>query len=156
LVITDRYPGFVHHQLVELGYLKSAHGHAGESVAFNAQPRATGQILLGSSRQYGAVDARVEQGILRRMLHRAIEYMPGLAQLSAIRAWTGFRPSTPDNLPWIGRAPGSERVWVAAGHEGLGITTSLGTGRLIADLVMGREPAIPPEPYSLVRSCAHG
>jgi glycine/D-amino acid oxidase-like deaminating enzyme len=44
---------------------------------------------------------------------------------------------------------------VAAGHEGLGITTSLGTGRLIADLVMGREPQIPAAPYSLDRGGAH-
>ena len=53
LVITDRYPGYVRHQLVELGYLKSAHSVASDSVAFNVQPRKTGQILIGSSRQYG-------------------------------------------------------------------------------------------------------
>jgi len=53
LVITDRYPGFVRHQLVELGYLKSAHSVSGDSVAFNVQPRRTGQVLIGSSRQYG-------------------------------------------------------------------------------------------------------
>ncbi|HEX8812362.1 MAG TPA: FAD-dependent oxidoreductase, partial [Terracidiphilus sp.] len=45
LVITDRYPGYVRHQLVELGYLKSAHGSAVDSVAFNVQPRPTGQLL---------------------------------------------------------------------------------------------------------------
>ena len=54
LVITDRYPGFLRHQLVELGYLKSAHSVSSDSVAFNVQPRRTGQILIGSSRQYGA------------------------------------------------------------------------------------------------------
>ena len=53
LVITDRYPGFLRHQLVELGYLKSAHSVSSDSVAFNVQPRRTGQILIGSSRQYG-------------------------------------------------------------------------------------------------------
>ena len=42
LIITDRYPGFLRHQVVELGYLKSAHSMAGDSVAFNLQPRATG------------------------------------------------------------------------------------------------------------------
>src|SRR5207302_8674469 len=49
LVITDRYPGFVRHPIVELGYLKSAHGSERESVAFNVQPRKTGQLLHGSS-----------------------------------------------------------------------------------------------------------
>ena len=60
LAITDRYPGFVRHQLVELGYLKSAHGSADESVAFNVQPRATGQVLIGSSRQFGATHTAVD------------------------------------------------------------------------------------------------
>ena len=46
LLITDRYPGFVHHQLIELGYLKSAHSLQSDSVAFNVQPRKTGQISL--------------------------------------------------------------------------------------------------------------
>ena len=54
LVITDRYPNFLRHQVVELGYLKSAHSLTADSVAFNVQPRKTGQILIGSSRQYGA------------------------------------------------------------------------------------------------------
>src|SRR5581483_5321787 len=48
LVITDRYPGWVRHQLVELGYLKSAHSISTDSVAFNVQPRRTGQLLIGS------------------------------------------------------------------------------------------------------------
>ena len=51
LVITDRYPGFLRHQVIELGYLKSVHGLTPESVAFNVQPRRTGQLLIGSSRE---------------------------------------------------------------------------------------------------------
>jgi glycine/D-amino acid oxidase-like deaminating enzyme len=147
LAITDRYPGYVRHQLVELGYLKSAHSTTEDSVAFNVQPRRTGQVLIGSSRQYGAEDAAIEQPILGRMLRRAIEYMPGLASLSTIRTWTGFRAATPDKLPLIGPAPGSERLYLATGHEGLGITTSLATGRLLADQLLQRAPAIPIEPY---------
>src|SRR6476646_5374914 len=76
LVITDRYPGFLRQQLVELGYLKSAHSLTADSVAFNIQPRKTGQLLLGSSRQYGAEDAPCDPSILSRMLARAIEYLP--------------------------------------------------------------------------------
>jgi glycine/D-amino acid oxidase-like deaminating enzyme len=147
LAITDRYPGFVRRQLVELGYLKSAHGSASESVAFNVQPRATGQLLIGSSRQYGQTHSAVDTAILRRMLNRAVEYMPGLAQLSVLRTWTGFRAATEDNLPFIGSCPGREKVYLATGHEGLGITTSLGTARLLADLITGRQPAIDPKPY---------
>ena len=147
LVITDRYPEFAHHQLVELGYLKSAHGREAGSVAFNLQPRATGQMLLGSSRQFGARDDAVDREMLRKMTSRAFEYMPKLQELSALRIWTGSRPSTPDNLPYIGQSPTQKNTYIAAGHEGLGITTALGTAALITSLIVGRKPAIPIDPY---------
>jgi D-hydroxyproline dehydrogenase subunit beta len=147
LLITDRYPGFLRHQLVELGYLKSAHSVTGDSVAFNIQPRKTGQLLLGSSRQYGADDALCDPSILSRMLARAIEYLPALGKLSALRAWTGFRAATPDKLPLIGPQKENDRVYLATGHEGLGITTSLGTAKLLVDQIMNRSPAIPITPF---------
>ena len=152
LVITDRYAGFIHHQLVELGYLKSAHSLTSDSVAFNVQPRATGQILVGSSRQYGAEDNSVDSSIVRAMLTRASEYMPGLAKLVAVRSWTGFRAATPDKLPLIGPSVADEKLWLATGHEGLGITTSLATAKLLVDQLTGRRSPIPVEPYLPSRS----
>lgn len=147
LVITDRYPGFCHHQLVELGYLKSAHGSTSDSVAFNLQPRATGQMLVGSSRQYGAVDTAVDPPMVAKMLERALEYLPALAHLAVSRVWAGLRPASADKTPLIGPLPGTPEVLLAAGHEGLGITTSLATGRLIADAICQRGSAIAPDPY---------
>jgi D-hydroxyproline dehydrogenase subunit beta len=154
LVITDRYPGFVRHQLVELGYLKSAHAVTADSVAFNVQPRRTGQVLIGSSRQYGAEHKEVDHEILRRMLQRAKEYMPALAHTSAIRVWTGFRAATADKLPLIGRWPEDSTVYLATGHEGLGITTSLATARLLMDHMMSRKSAIASEAYLPLRAAS--
>ena len=154
LVITDRYPGFVRHQLVELGYLKSAHAVTADSVAFNVQPRRTGQVLIGSSRQYGAEHKEVDHDILRRMLQRAKEYMPNLAHTSAIRVWTGFRAATADKLPLIGRWPEDSTVYLATGHEGLGITTSLATARLLMDHMMSRKSAIASEAYLPLRAAS--
>ena len=147
LAITDRYPGHIRHQLVELGYLKSAHSFAAESVAFNVQPRMTGQLLIGSSRQFGSETNDVDGQILRRMLHRAFEYLPNLSHMSAIRTWTGFRAATPDKLPLIGKSPTQENAYLATGHEGLGITTSLGTARLLVDQLLNRRSEIPVDPY---------
>jgi D-hydroxyproline dehydrogenase subunit beta len=147
LVITDRYPGFVHHQLVELGYLKSAHSTSADSVAFNVQPRQTGQLLIGSSRQFGAEHPEVDQPILSQMLARAALYLPGMSSLSAIRVWTGFRAATPDKLPLIGPDRTDPSLLLATGHEGLGITTSLATAELIADMLTGRRSAIDQEKY---------
>jgi len=147
LVITDRYPKFLRHQLVELGYLKSAHSSTADSVAFNIQPRRTGQLLIGSSRQYEVDDAGVDPSILRRMLERAIEYLPGLRRLSSLRTWTGFRAATPDKLPLIGPHGEHRRLYLATGHEGLGITTSLGTAKLLVATIMNSESQIPVTPY---------
>jgi glycine/D-amino acid oxidase-like deaminating enzyme len=145
LVITDRYPGFLRHQVIELGYLKSAHTLARESVACNVQPRKTGQLLIGSSRELVGWDPTINGPLRARMLRRAAEYAPGLLRLRALRSWMGFRPATPDHLPLVGMwEPG---LWVAAGHEGLGVTTAPGTGRLLADLVLGRTPPLDPGPY---------
>ena len=151
LAITDRAPGFVRHQLVELGYLTSAHVMTSESVAFNVQPRSTTQVLIGSSRELAGWDASTNRRVLRQMLDRALAFMPALAGLSIIRTWTGFRPATTDKLPLIGRWDATAGLWIAAGHEGLGITSALGTARLVADLVLGRPPAIDPAPFSPMR-----
>jgi glycine/D-amino acid oxidase-like deaminating enzyme len=152
LVITDRYPGFVRHQLVELGYLKSAHAVDSDSVAFNVQPRRTGQILIGSSRQYGAEHKEVDQQILGWMLRRAQQYLPGLGAMSAVRTWTGFRAATSDKLPLIGPCPKDTSLFLATGHEGLGITTSLATARILVDQITGAKSEIPIEPYLPSRS----
>jgi glycine/D-amino acid oxidase-like deaminating enzyme len=150
LLITDRYPDFLHHQLVELGYLKSAHKLEGDSVAFNIQPRRTGQLLIGSSRQYGNEESRSDAAILSQMLERAQSYMPELAQLSGLRVWTGFRAATPDKLPLIGPAESltdDRTLWLAAGFEGLGITNAPGAARLLGDQILGRSSEIDITPY---------
>jgi glycine/D-amino acid oxidase-like deaminating enzyme len=151
LVITDRYPGFVRHQLVELGYLKSAHAVTADSVAFNVQPRRTGQVLIGSSRQFGAEEPAIDHRIVSAMLERAQAYLPEIGACSAIRVWTGFRAATPDKLPLIGVWPADETLVLATGHEGLGITTSLGTAQLVADCIMKAASEIPAEAYLPVR-----
>jgi glycine/D-amino acid oxidase-like deaminating enzyme len=147
LLITDRYPGRIQHQSVELGYAASAHASTGTSVAFNAQPRPTGQILLGSSRQFDSLSPEIEGAVLARMLQRAIDYLPELGQLNAIRSWTGFRAATPDGLPMIGAHPQQPGLWLAVGHEGLGVTTAPGTAQLLAEQLLGEPSAIDPTPY---------
>lgn len=148
LAITARYPGFVTAQILELGYMASAHGADDVSVAFNVQPRATGQILIGSSRQHGVGSSEVEPAVLTRMLERAFTYMPRLRELRCVRTWTGHRATTRDGLPLVGPHPALDGVILAAGHEGLGITTATATADLVASLVVpGRTARIAAAPY---------
>ena len=145
LALMEARAGFVRHQLVELGYLKSAHTCEEDSVAFNVQPRANGQVLVGSSRQYDSTDTMVEQAMLRAMMARAITFMPGLAQLRMERSWAGLRAATVDKLPLIGPAAGfanDATLWLALGFEGLGITSAPGAARLLVDGMLGRNSAI--------------
>ncbi len=147
LVITDRRPGWVRHQLVELGYLHSAHTFGGASVAFNVQPRRTGQLLIGSSRELVGFDPGINRSLLATMLDRAVDFVPALRDARAVRTWTGFRPATPDKLPLIGRWPSLPGLWIAAGHEGLGITMAPGTADLITAGLLGTAPPCDPEPF---------
>jgi glycine/D-amino acid oxidase-like deaminating enzyme len=147
LVISDRRPGLVRHQLVELGYLHSAHTFGAASVAFNVQPRRTGQVLIGSSRELVGFDSSINRELLGAMLERAAEFLPGLRDVRALRSWTGFRPATPDKLPLIGAWPALDRVWIAAGHEGLGITMATGTADIIVAEILGTTPPVDPEPF---------
>jgi glycine/D-amino acid oxidase-like deaminating enzyme len=153
LVITERYPGTLRHQLVQIHYADSAHGEA-DSVAFNVQPRPTGQVLIGSSREFNATDTAVSLPMVRRMLQCAFGFLPGLRGLNAIRVWAGMRPASADGLPYLGALPGRRGVWVAGGHEGLGICTAPGSARLLLDLFLGRAPVIDAAPYDPGRVAA--
>jgi len=154
LVITDRYPSMIHHQLVELAYTRQAHARDGASVAFNVQPRPTGQILVGSSRQPDEEDMAIDDDLLARMLRRAMDFLPSLGRMTAIRAWTGLRAAGTDELPLLGAWPGHPGLWVNLGHEGHGITTAPGCARILADLICGHRPELDPTPYDPRRAAA--
>ncbi len=136
LLITDRYPGTLRHQLVELGYVSSAHASSGTSVAFNAQPRPTGQIFLGSSRQFDTLDPQVEGPVLARMLRRALNYLPGLAGLNAIRCL--------DRLPrrHSGRPAAARRAPGAAGPVAGGRPRGPGRDHRAGQRAPARRPVV--------------
>jgi len=152
LAITARYPRRLTHQVVSMAYGqtegRTEAGSDALAVAANVQPRVTGQWLIGSCRQDGVQHADVDPRVLAQVLRSAIALLPCLADMKIIRSWTGMRPATYDGRPVIGRHPTLSRVWVAAGHEGLGVTTAFGTAQLLADLMLDRPASIPDAPYS--------
>lgn len=154
LLVTTRLAPKVNHQLVELGYMQSAHGSDGESVAFNVQPRPSGQLLLGSTRQFDDITSTVTPRLLDRLVRRAQEFLPALPSTTALRAWTGFRPTTPDHRPLIGTWPGRSGLWLACGHEGLGVTTALGTADLLAAQLLESPLPFDAQPFAPARFAA--
>lgn len=160
LAITDRYPGTLGHQVVSMSYGQTAAGDDALAVAANVQPRATGQWLIGSSRQDRQPDTVVDPVVLAKVLKSAIGLFPCLEQMNIVRAWCGMRPATPDGRPLIGRHPDRSGIWLACGHEGLGVTTAFGTAQLLADQMAGCTPAIDaghyaPSRFQLKETLAH-
>jgi D-amino-acid dehydrogenase len=75
------------------------------------------------------------------LVRRYDELFPGVADLSEPRFWAGLRPSTPSNVPYIGRSK-LENLWLNAGHGTLGWTHGAGSGRALALLMSGRRPEL--------------
>jgi D-amino-acid dehydrogenase len=105
------------------------------------------------------VGGAVELGGLRRapnykraetLLRKACDFLPGFDPQGGTQ-WMGFRPSLPDSLPIISRAPRADRVIYAFGHGHLGLTQSAGTAELVAALAARRDPAIALTPFDARR-----
>src|SRR5439155_21186050 len=95
----------------------------------------SGNVLIGSSRQFAGYDNRVTREGIAHIGARAVRAMPPLRKVMVIRTYAGLRPATPDGLPILGRIQGVDGFVMAAGHEGDGIALAPWTGRSIADLI---------------------
>jgi D-amino-acid dehydrogenase len=104
-------------------------------------------IRVGGAVELGGLTAPPNFKRAEAMLRKAARFLPGL-RIDGGRQWMGFRPSLPDSLPVIGRSTASADVIYAFGHGHLGLTQAAATGRLVADLVAGRRPAIGLAPFS--------
>ncbi len=152
VLVTEVNHGLIRHDLVDIGYLRLAHGekvHDPRSdepdpggVAFTVQPQANGNLLIGSSRQFAGYSRAVNRNLLAQMALQAVRFLPKIGQMGILRCWAGLRPFTPDHLPIIGEVKGRPGYTMAAGHEGLGIACAPITGKLIAQQFLGQDTAI--------------
>ncbi len=108
-------------------------------------------LRLGSTMEFSGFDASLNRTRLDALVRGAREYLREPPAGTPCEEWYGWRPMTFDDLPILGRAPGSDNLWLATGHGMLGVSMSLVTGRLLADLICGREPVVDPTPYSALR-----
>ena len=114
-------------------------------------PRTDGRVLVGSTEEDAGFDARPTAAAIAGLLAFAAELVPSLAGAAAGALLGGPAPGSPDGLPFLGPAPDFANLFVAAGHYRAGIQLSPGTGRVMTDLLLGREPAVPLEAFRLDR-----
>ena len=114
-------------------------------LRFCATPMAMGLRLAGTV-EFAGLEAPPDPRRWRVMLQHAKRLYPALNDRGATY-WMGHRPSLPDSLPVIGRAPHHANAYLAFGHGHIGLTTAAVTGRAIADQVAGRAPRFDLTPF---------
>jgi len=89
-----------------------------------------------------SLDGATSRVRCQALIDRYEELFPGVADTREPNFWTGLRPSTPTNLPYIGRSGKLGNLWINAGHGTLGWTHGAGSGRALAELMSGVRPAL--------------
>jgi D-amino-acid dehydrogenase len=120
---------------------------------FVATPMEEGLRMAGTV-EFAGLDAPPDWRRARILLRHGQAMFPGLPRAVAedrVALWMGFRPSMPDSLPVIGRTRRYANAFLAFGHGHVGLIGAPMTGRVIADLIAGRPPAIDVAPFSVAR-----
>lgn len=106
-------------------------------------------VRVAGTVELAGLGLKKHQGLLDLLHFSSQRALPGLGEPTA--PWLGFRPTLPDGLPVMGRSKASSRVIYAFGHQHIGLTLGGLSGKLVADLVAGRDPALDLSPYSARR-----
>jgi D-amino-acid dehydrogenase len=106
---------------------------------------------LGSTMEFAGYDATLSRKRLELLRSGARPYLHEPYCEPVEEEWYGWRPMTPDGKPVIDRAPGMSNVYIAAGHNMLGLSMAPATGKLIAEMVSGTEPHVDPTPFTMRR-----
>jgi sarcosine oxidase subunit beta len=120
-------------------------------LGFTAEQTASGNILLGSTREFAGFDNDTTPDAINAIAKNAIGFLPWIKDLDIIRSFAGLRPYSPDGLPILGTVKGVKGFYMATGHAGDGICLAPITGKLISELVLDGETSMDIEPFSLYR-----
>lgn len=110
-------------------------------------PRKDGHILCGSTLEETGFEKETSLDARLSLMQTAGRLLPALAGLEPVAQWAGLRPGSPNGIPFIGRVPGKDNLWVNAGHYRNGLVLAPASARLIVDLVLQRTPVLDPAPY---------
>jgi glycine oxidase len=115
-------------------------------------PRADGRVLVGATMEMAGFDRRTTLEALHFLSGALLDLAPPLAGAEVERHWMGFRPGTPDGLPYIGRAPGVDNLYVATGHYRNGVILAPATAEAVGCLIAGEAPPVSLEAFAVDRA----
>lgn len=159
LIVASRQQPVGLRKVMEFGYLISKFGGQRQvdaltekyGVALVFEPTEAQNFLIGSSRQFVGFNTKVNHAITRQIAKRAVRFYPKMADMTIIRTYAGLRPWTEDHLPIISKVDEVPGFYIAAGHEGDGISLAMITGKLIEEMINETVTTIPIEPLSINR-----
>ncbi|MGG4560340.1 NAD(P)/FAD-dependent oxidoreductase [Bacillus toyonensis] len=159
IIVASRQQHVGCRKVMEFGYLISKFGGKRKvdaltekyGVALVFEPTESQNFLIGSSREFGGFHTRINNEVIKCIANRAIRFYPKMADMMVIRSYAGLRPWTEDHLPIISRVDHIPNYYIAAGHEGDGISLAAVTGKVIEELLNEKETIIPIEPLRLSR-----
>jgi sarcosine oxidase subunit beta len=154
ILVTAAVPPLLRHCLISAQYVAAKFKPelaATGGMGFSLEQTDSGNILIGSTREFVGFDRRTTFEGIRTIASRIAPVIPALKRVPVIRTFGGLRPYTPDGLPILGKVAGLEGFIMAAGHEGDGIALSAITGELIADLIATGRTQFPLEDFRLER-----
>ncbi len=138
VLVVERCRGFVNHKVYEAGYVSGVYDMAkGAAVSAVVESTEAGTLLLGSSREWASYSSEVSPSLISAIARRAVRLFPKLAQLKLIRYYVGFRPTSPDGFPIIGRDISVTNLYHVGGQEGAGVGLALGAAALGAAWLSG-------------------
>ncbi len=114
-------------------------------------PWADAHVAVGATVEDAGFAAEVTAGGVSDVLRETLRVMPGLATAAIREVRVGLRPVSADDLPILGPLPGMPNVYVATGHGANGLLLGPLSGKLIADVVLGRAPEVDLTPFSPAR-----
>lgn len=105
------------------------------------------RLRVAGTAEFTGYDTSINAARIAPLVRRVRQIFPRLAfRDDEVSPWAGLRPATPSNVPVIGPTP-IDGLYLNTGHGTLGWTMAVGSGRLLADLVTGKPPAVDPVPY---------
>ncbi len=159
IIVASRQQHVGSRKVMEFGYLISKFG--GErrvdpltekyGVALVFEPTESQNFLIGSSREFVGFNTKVNNEIIKSIANRAIRFYPKMADMMVIRSYAGLRPWTEDHLPIVSRVEGIPNFYIAAGHEGDGISLAAVTGKVVEELINEKDTCIATEPLRFER-----
>lgn len=103
---------------------------------------------LGGTMEFSGYSTALNPGRINRITAAAVQYLKTPIGSPLLEERSDLRPMTVDDLPIIGRVSSLDNFYIATGHGMLGITMATGTGKVIADMVQGKNPEIDITPFS--------